>query len=331
MNNRCYSLVLCFCIASIVVADVSETATEILENYKKAISQFDSISMNISMECDVDENSPNKSFCPYKRDFIFRTDGNRVEIVGEKTIFSEDGSVDLIRSMVIKNIIDGKLCANVINSSLKSKSLKGVAISENCDKERQIIFDSYEYGSPLFSRVYGNGQQNIYQLLSSSANLKLLEKTELIDGVTCRVLTADTKYGKVAAWIAPEKNYNALKWTINKTQGAYIDDTKMTSGSVVMVFDSVKTQKTGSVDIPVEGLLTLTYNENDEVHFITTSYKVTNVQLKPDFNSLQAFKIDFPDNTRVFVEGAPVGIKYIWKDGKVQPQDVDMTLEKINK
>jgi hypothetical protein len=40
--------------------------------------------------------------------------------------------------------------------------------------------------------------------------------------------------------------------------------------------------------------------------------------------------MDFPDNTAVFLEGAPISIRYIWKDGKVQPEDVGMTLEAID-
>lgn len=187
---------------------------EVLRHYRESLSYLKSVSMKIDIELDVDENHPNKWFCPFERHFIFRRDHDRCEWVGQQLIFDEKGNVDPVRSQVIKEIINGELYANVISTPLNARP-RGVVIKRDYNEERERLLEDSDYGGPLFGRMYGCSHKSIGDLLSESATLYMRPERENINGIPCYVLEATTKYGKVTAWIAPGKGYSALKWTMS--------------------------------------------------------------------------------------------------------------------
>lgn len=301
-------------------------AAEVLRRYKESLSWIQSVSMKIDIEIDVDANHPNKWFCPYERHFIFRRDHDRTEWIGQKLLFDEQGNVDPLNSQVIKEIMTGELYVSLY-SSLKGPP-RGVEISRDYKKRQKQLLDDPEHGAPLFGEMYGGNQ-----LLGESANLHLRNKQEDINGVACYVLEWTTEHGKVIAWIAPEKGYSALKWSIykRKDRGDLLyDEEPMSSDSWLAVFDSVQVQEVNGVFVTTGGHCTETVNADGRTHVFRHEYKVSEVEINPDFEALGAFKVDLPNGTRVFVTEFP-GIRQIWQNGKIVP-DVDApTFEEIDK
>jgi hypothetical protein len=60
-------------------------------------------------------------------------------------------------------------------------------------------------------------------------------------------------------------------------------------------------------------------NNSKKTMITTHCYSVSNVQLNPDFEALNAFKIKFPEGTPVRIGDTP-GISYVWKNGRAVPK-----------
>ncbi|MHC4159100.1 MAG: hypothetical protein ACYSSO_08480 [Planctomycetota bacterium] len=305
-------------------------AAEVLRRYAQSLSYLQSvpISMKIQIEIDVDANHPNKWYCPYERHFLFLRDGERAEWRGQLLIFDDQGNEDPNKSRVIKQIMTGELYANVIGTLLNAPP-RAVSITRDYKEAQENLLDDSEYGGPLFGRIYGNSHKNVAELLSGDPNVYLRDEQENINGVPCYVLEATTEHGKVTAWIAPEKGYNALKWSIHKTSGNLYDDRPLSSNSWLAVFDAVQLQKVSDVFVTTGGCLTHTIDRPERQSVSTDKYKVSEVQLNPDFDILGAFKVNLPNGTRVFMKEYPA-IRYAWQNGKIAPAE-DMTFGEIDK
>jgi len=305
-------------------------AEEILHHYKDSLSSLQFVSMKIEVNCDVDANHPNKWFCPYERHFIFRRDNDRTEWIGQQLIFDEHGNVNPLYSQVIKKIMTGELYANVLSTTLNASSPRAVLITKDYKADQEALLDDPGHGSALFGRIFGNSRKSVAELLGEATNLHLRDEQENINGISCYVLGATTEHGKVTAWIAPDKGYNALKWTIQKSNRDLFNNTPIVSKEWSAVFDAVELRKVGVVFVTTGGILTLTIEKTDGSTDIDCyKYRVSDIQLNPDFDASGAFKVTLPDGTRVYVEEAP-GVKYIWQDGKIVPVE-DVTFDEIDK
>ena len=143
-----------------------------------------------------------------------------------------------------------------------------------------------------------------------------------------------SKHGKVTAWVAPDKNYAAIKWIVEKTGSNFINDKPLTETELIFKnfqYDCNEFQLMGSNFIPAKVTFVseskYKNGNSDSVHII---YSISDVQLNPDFNALGAFKIDLPEGTRITIPESP-GIKYVWKDGKAVPDVDGQTFEEIDK
>jgi len=326
MIKRSYLLLCIICIgsasASVFGRGKDLNATELLRHYEESLSQLQSLSMKIDTEVDVDKNHPKKWVCPYKTHFIFRCDHgtNRSEWVGRRVIFDEQGNIDLLNSRVIKHIITGELYANVLSTPLNA-SPRGVLMTRDYKAHQKDLLDSAEYGGPLFGKIFGSNHKSVPELLWGATDLHVQDEQENINGVFCHVLEGTTKHGKVTAWIAPQKGYTALRWSIEKHPQHHFDKNSLSTKWPEIerwrvVFDSVDVQEVNDVFATTAGNLTLTIDFAKGRRTSYYKYKASEVELNPDFDALGAFKIDLPDGTRVYMEEFP-GIKYIWHDGKI--------------
>ena len=94
-----------------------------------------------------------------------------------------------------------------------------------------------------------------------------------------------------------------------------LSDIKLDSWTAV--FDSVELQKVDDVFVPKGGAFTLTIEKTDgNTSVLNYEYKISNIQLNPDFDALGAFKIDIPNGLWVFHREFP-RIKYFWQNGRL--------------
>ena len=314
-------------------------AAEILLRYKKSLLWSQSVSMRIDATIDVDANDPRKKFFPSKVDLIFRRGHDRAEWIGQRSIFDDTGNADKLDSKVIKRISTGKLFLDVPNTSPFAAFPRAAVVWRDYKELLEVTLDSKDFGGgPLLGRIHGINHKGIAGLLGESNDLRLHDKQEILDGVSCYVLEGTTKYGKVTAWIAPEKGYNALKWVFECGRDNLFDDAPLSAKwpelqSAKEVFECVEMEEVNDVNtvfVPKRARSTHTVKFANGTKLCSQSeYTVSDIRLNPDFESLGAFKIDLPDGTRVFVEECP-GVRYIWQGGEIVPAD-DPTFEEIDK
>lgn len=306
--------------------DKDPNAAEVLCHYRKSLSYLQSVSMKVDTKITQGANSDKPNY--FETSIIFRRGHERTEWIGQVSVFDNHLNVDPNRSYIIKEIMTGSRGLSVLNSI--NKPPKRAMISENYDEAQKRFLDAPKYGGPLCGRIYGNSHKSVAELLSGDPNVYLRDERENINGVPCYVLEATTEHGKVTAWIAPDKGYSALKWSIHKTGDDLFNDRPISSKSWLAVFDAVELQKVGDVFVTKDGNFTLTIKGTDGTTRVASyKYETSDIQLNPDFDILGAFKIDLPDGTRVYMKEYP-GIRYVWKNGQIVPAD-EPTFDEIDK
>lgn len=313
--------------------DEGPNAVEILRLYKQSLSWQESVSMKVIIQASIEIDGQRIPTIT-ERTFTFRRDHERAEWLGKKLAIDDNNGVDLDECHVIKTIMDGDAFVRL------TSGLDRPPIGAFINRDKEFYSSQLNKmlciplrGGPLWGRMMGNNRKNVADLLIESGNVHLHEKRENLNGTLCYVVESITRYGKVIAWIAPEKGYTALKWSIQKGLGDLFNDDHVTSNSWLAEFNSDDLQKVGDFWVTKVGRMTFSIGYSDEYtlkkEITKFKYQVSDIQINPDFEALGAFKVDLPNGTRVYVNEAP-GIRYIWQDGKVVPQQ-DVTFEDIDK
>lgn len=314
-------------------------AAEVLRHYRESLSWQKAVSMEVVIESNGYKDG-RRIPVTTKRLFTFRMDQEhaRANWLGESLHIDIDANstIDLDQSHVIKTIMNGDIYANLM--SVLSRPPLGAEINTNkefYDNQLNEMLCHPITGGPIWGKMFGNKYKNVPELLSESveAGLTLRDKKENINNVPCYVLEAETENGRVTAWIAPEKGYNALKWSIQKNTGDLFNGKPLSTKFWLAEFVADDLQKVGAFWITTAGTLTFRIDYSDEIPTKTKTtiykYNASDIQINPDFKTLGAFKIDFPNGTRVSVDDF-TGIKYVWQDGEIVPSN-DSTFDEIDK
>jgi hypothetical protein len=317
--------------ACVLGQDKDPNAAEVLRHYKQSLSWQESVSMKVVIQAsgEIDgQRIPSIT----ERTFTFRRDHERAEWLGKKLEMDDNNKVDLDKCHVIKTIMNGEAFAR-LTSGLDRPPIGAFINRDKKFYNSQLngMLRDPTAGGPLWGRIWGSSQKNIADLLIESGNVHLHEKRENLNGTLCYVVESITRYGKVIAWIAPEKQYAALKWSIQKRPSDLFNDGPVNVNSWLAGFVADDLQKVGDFWVTNVGCLTLRIEE-DANNTNTTRYKynVSDIQIDPNFEALGAFKIDFPDGTPVKIAEVP-GIRYIWQDGKIVPNVDAPTFKEIDK
>ncbi len=299
-------------------------ATEILRLYKESFSYQQSVSMKVDVTKFTLQTAaiePNYNSRHREYHLVYRRDGNRCEWIGESLMLSDDRNVDTQDGRTIMIIFTGSQFIEAIGTT--GVPIDHAYFSENPTEDLKKLFDSPSMGSSLNGNMYGNSHKNMADLLGDSNDLHIRDMSETIDGISCYVLEAETKYGRVTAWIAPEKGYNALKWTIEKLPNDFLDERRIDPehgavGQWVATLDSVVIEKINDRFVPVSGRFVLTIYDKEHELISNDLYmcKRSQIELHPDFKSLGAFRVNLPNGMPIHPKGQP-GILYKWQDGKI--------------
>jgi hypothetical protein len=290
---------------------------DVLLMYQNSLEWVKSVSMTVDIVVKP-EGYPGKG--PFGSKFVFRRDDDRIEWIGSMFGFDSKGTKDPDTESVFINVVTKDHYYG--SGGPPNMPRAGAMISINPEKYKNGIYEEAELGGPIWARTYGTNHKSIVDLLGESSDLRLRQEQENVNGISCYVLEGTTRYGKVTAWIAPEKGYAALKWTIEKAGDDLINDkpmsqTQLTSWSTV--FNCTELEQIGDSLLPKQATFDFATTSKDGSHdLIHVVYTVSNIQLSPDFNTLGAFRIDLPDGTRVNVKEYP-GVRYVWQNGKIVP------------
>ena len=304
------------------------SAAEALQRHRESLSYLQSVSMKIQNRVNRVDDSVDPKVFPQTSDFVFRQDvkSNRAEWVGKHLVYDSTGELNQLVSSSIKDIADGNMLARLHNDffNFNKEAPRGrfIVLRYNYKEKLKEILENPNSGGPLFGKMYGSNYKSVADLLGESTRLHILDKKEKINGVACFVLEGKSKYGKVTAWVAPEKGYNAMKWVIQKDPHHLFNDAAISKGTeswqvsfnVKELHEVIGEDKT--VFVPKRAHFSHTINFRDGTKNIDHyEYKTSDIKLKPDFEALGAFKMDFPDGIRVFNKDFP-GARFKWENGK---------------
>jgi len=291
----------------------------------KILTDVDSFDVDINNE----RHPGDEEIFPQKIDVVFRRDrhNNRVEWLGKRLVFGLQNNVDLASSRVVKTIADGNMFVDLQGGSLldEDNDAARIILLHNYTERQGTLLGSPNRGGPLFGKMYGNNYKSVADSLGQSSDLYIHDKKENINGVACFILEGTSKYGNVTAWIAPEKGYNAMKWVIEKSSHSLFDKTPLStkwpsveSGKDIFTLKELHEVKVEgrTVFVPKRAHFTHITNFRDGTKNVDEfEYQTSDIQLKPDFEALGAFKIDFPNGIRVFIKDSP-SVHYKWENGK---------------
>jgi len=304
--------------------DTLPEAKIILDRYRNSLSKLQTISMKVNCESWRDDDSnPNKKTHYRKHDILNRRDHSRIELIGQRVTFDIEGSYVPGRSTFIRELVNNEnhVRLHFYNPDLGTNRPPTAKMNSNLEKEFQELLEHTPYGDPLDGYLFGSDHKSVADLLSNG-NLQLHNDREDINNVSCWVLEAVTEYGKITAWIAPYYGYNALKWTIQKTERDLFRGEPLLAEGLktwVATFEADEKQKIKDVFVITGGLFTLSMTDQFGKKPIKYhKFKRTEVDLNPDFKALGAFQINLPEGTVVSNKDIP-GIKFVWSNGKLVP------------
>ena len=154
-------------------------------------------------------------------------------------------------------------------------------------------------GGFLFGQLPRTILQNKHlgEFLKEFSELNMHEETN--NDIFCYRVYADTKYGNIAIWIAPEFGYNAVKmsWIIGP------HDTVLRSGAeyggkLEIHIDSIKYKKKDDTFVPVSAHMHSSSNDrHGKSRADTFALSITSIDLNPNFEALKAFTVILPEGT----------------------------------
>lgn len=314
-------------------------SAEALRRYRESLSYSQSVSMKILQVVDSNDNE----LFPQTFDFVFRQDSetSRAEWIGKMLIFGSDGNIDLDNSTFIRDVADRTMLVSVHSMGFTDGPDGRRALLWYDYSERlRTLLENPNYAGPLFGRMYGSDYRSVPDLLAEAGDLQIHHEKENINGAACYVLEGTSRYGKVTAWVAPEKGYSAMKWVIEKDPWHLFDDTAISRKwadirAWKVVFDLKELHEIEGDEtklfVPKRAHFTHVISFRDGTknvdHF---EYETSDIQVNPDFEALGAFKIDLPEGIRVFSQEMP-DLKFRWQNGKLVAHVDQSLLDTLDK
>lgn len=336
-GHVCLAAVIIFCINFVCLSalskgklDVRPTPKELVNLYKKAVTCWDkSVAMRVETEHSMAKRGTDETDIRHWRyDLTHRRDGNRCEWFGHCQFEGEhDGDKYSFNEQFTKMVGDDFFLYYIRRQLGDQPGVMTQALMGSDIKEKLFILQAQEPdGGFLQGRMGGIGSApKMVDVMCNSDSLNLIGQ-EKLNGLSCYIVEAKTKYGTYTVWISPEKGYNALKYIVRKSgrdilrDDIYIEDQGITEW--VEVVDSIDVRKIDGVFVPISGKLTGKAKAGDDWESTDhVELKRSEIVLNPDFKALGAFKISFPQGTEVTHKDIP-GLRFRWINGKFVP-DMD--------
>ncbi|MHC4397326.1 MAG: PepSY domain-containing protein [Planctomycetota bacterium] len=176
------------------------------------------------------------------------------------------------------------------------------------------------FSGAFLSGVLPAHTDHVAMILKDIPSVSVRDDFEEVAGHLCYVIQGTIKNNKYTIWVDPNSGFNIRK-AIAIIQGE--------KDSVPQTFelDKVKVEKIGDFYFPLSGTL-VAFSRSKENGQMWEA-KRSNVEFNPDFEGMNAFKMDLPDGARVVHLDYP-GIPYRWSNGRVVTHVDDSYLEVLN-
>jgi len=314
--------------------DTRPSATALLNLYKQAVTCWDkSVAMRVELTHSYEKRGIDETDIRHRKyDITHRRDGDRCEWLGRQQFKGESDGDDYSFHEQFKHIVGDDFF--LYYTKRDSEEEPADALMGGDVKEALFTLQAQGAdGGFLQGRMGGIGlAPKMVDVMSEAYHLELVGQ-ETLGGTSCYILAAKTKYGTFTAWIAPEKGYNALKYSVRRRGSDILrDDIRVEDRGItecVEIVDAIDVQKIEGVFVPVSGTLTDKIEAGGEWESTTRiEVKRSEIVLHPDFNALGAFKISFPEGTEVTHRDIP-GRRFRWAKGKFVPDMNDYLLKNL--
>jgi hypothetical protein len=289
----------------------------LLEGYNRCNSKFETISHGIETTLQV---GPKK----YVYSLKHCSDHEKKQWIGRLTCYNEDGTVDQASSTLLVHVFDAEKAVIIQFYNPELKSNRPPRASLFGGSKRNAALQGYcetpSHGGAVAGRLFGSNGRSVYDLLKETPNPQLHDEATKMMGYDTYLVEANTLYGTVKAWIAPDLDYNCLRWQLVKgpqqfhRDGSFVNDgfTKLTA-----VLEAKRVERIDGHYIVTQGQFDYRVENGDTLlSHSTYRYSLTNVDLTPDYEALGAFAIQLPEGTVVVDEDKP-GIRYRWTGGQL--------------
>lgn len=297
----------------------------ILQKSKSSLDWANSFSAQMQMDAQATVDGTNSG--RIKEYITYNKNGDFLEWKGLTESIEVDGSIGE-NTYLMHKLIDDKWFFKM--SKLKDKEPQRAFFSSDVQANRLSLLENVKSFAPIIGRTWGIGHGTIVDLVIETDNKKIIRE-EVVNGIKCEVIQAITEHGKVELCLASSMNYTPVKWSLVKPPGAYIytEPGYITDNlSVYEVKEFMSLEFSGALNsvndsdgdvkvfIPAKSSFSdMTQNRNGTVFENTYKYLVEKIAISPDFNEIDAFKLDLPIGTRVVLKEFP-HIKYIWDGNK---------------
>ncbi len=319
IHQAVLSCVLCFTGLTGSKPDTRTNPSVLLDKCEASLSWSESFSLRLGIDIrSMQDNVPGGHWA---KNYTYRRDKNRVEWLGEVITYDPNGERgensylhDVSRTEI--GLVDA--------SHLPGKRPLFAVLYLEPREEIEVMLADTDKGGPLTGRAYLLDGKTVIGALREAKSISVDKRPDKIAGVTCRHVWGKTPYGDINVWIAPEKGYSLLKWRIHRDQtkdsgdSETLEQWRRTYGIAdwLGAYEVTKITKIDDSFIPQLAVFRTEVKKDGRIMAVTYQYKVDEIDLTPDFESLGAFAIDLPDGTPVDVRERP-GIAYVWHDGKV--------------
>jgi len=278
-----------------------------LNNSMKWLTWQESVSMQLQIDVLGSDNGVQNFHV--LREYTFRRDHERIEWIG-KIIHLDENSDNSHNRM---DIMTGEFYLNT--SYFFDRKPEFATIQLDYKELQQDILENNDTGGPLFGRLYKTDRKNVIEILKEAQNITLSNERENINGISCYKIKGKSRYGEITVWIAPDNGFSVIKWMMNKGPEHYKGPLEIKDW--IMTYEVKELIAIDDTFVPgMANYVNVIEEINGIKHVNTCNYKTNNVVLKPDFNSLDAFKINLPDDTPLrIIEHHE--LKYVWRNGKV--------------
>lgn len=294
----------------------NEDIDMMMKKYQHSIDSMKDISMKILTDSWVmDPDSPESKIDRSMNSFLFRRDNENTEWFGNCMWYTDKNEKEFAHEIGEIYVKKSYMNSYTFNQERRARILLPYP------ERQELLLSQPTYGSSLWGRVYGNGNHNLSELLRLESNIKAtyvnIGDSEVV------LITGESKFGNVKLWLSPEKDFNAVKWSIEKSENHLFDNASLKDGGLMKweaTFEATDFFHTDGKHIVKSGKMSLAIT--DSTSNKTTSvytYKVSDLQLSPDFDALNAFTLktfNLPSGSLVNSEITP-GITYTWSGSEL--------------
>jgi hypothetical protein len=281
----------------------------------------------------------------------FYTDGTRIDLtVGESIHISNKDYREIPDSGYSTRLIWDENHWYQHKRPEKSEDQR-VFISKREKWKKDYLFNVY---AVAIDGYFIGDSNTVSSIFRNADQIKLYEEQENINGVSCYVLEAISKYGMHKIWIDPEHGYNICQAEVVKNRNDLFDSKPLSNPppedianlritlpegqpplitkskvEAILTVNNVKFQEYNDVWIPISGdwKHTVAY-EDGRILTALFNYKKYDIELSPDFKEAKTFEPNIPNGTTVRIEGENLFIPLYWQNGKVvDSNDIEVDLK----